>query len=142
MRQKRWGREKEREGNWGKLGVRCMLAHLTEFPYGLWSSLPLPLVYFPLVLLPVRSSLSFPSHTSPILCQLNLAHYIYLCCFICHKKWWSFLRDIWLYTNIIQHGLKYSWSRGRTFSFSSVFFFFFFTREACLIEWSSHMCVL
>lgn len=83
-------------GKLRKVGVRCMLAHLTEFPYGLWSSLPLPLVFTFLlpVLLPVRSSLSFPSHTSPFLCTLNLAHEIYFCCFICHQKiqkWWFIL---------------------------------------------------
>ncbi len=79
------GRKRER-GKLGKVGVRCMLAHLTKIPIR-----PLKLitsttcVYFLLVLLPVRSSLSFNSHTSPFLCTLKLSTlYLFL---LLHLSW-------------------------------------------------------
>lgn len=89
------GREKERERETGESRGEMYVGPPNRIPIR-----PLKLitsttcVYFPLVLLPVRSSLSFPSHTSPFFCTLNLAHEIYFCCFICHQniqKWWFLL---------------------------------------------------
>ncbi len=93
MRQERWGREKERE----RKRERETGESRGEMYVGPSNRIPIrPLklitsttcVYFLLVLLPVRSSLSFNSHTSPFLCTLPNEYitFIYAASFVMKKR--------------------------------------------------------